>query len=181
MWREQFDPRFQISVNKSPVQFHRPDKNQPTWGAQLQSMGLDGSSIAVEITEGLLLDTNDDVAQQLHTLRAAGIAISLDDFGTGYSNLGYLKKFEVEYLKIDQSFVRRMEQNAEDLLIVKAIIQLSSSLGLETIAEGVETESAANILRALGCKMAQGYLWSRPLPAREIERFWCDWCLLEQT
>jgi EAL domain-containing protein (putative c-di-GMP-specific phosphodiesterase class I) len=92
-----------------------------------------------------------------------------------------LKKFEVESLKIDQSFVRRMEQNPEDAVIVRAIIQLSSSLGLETIAEGVETESAADMLRELGCGMAQGYLWSRPLPALEIERFWRDWCLLEQT
>ena len=86
----------------------------------------------------------------------------------------------MEFLKIDQSFVRRMEQNPEDALTLKAIIQLASSLGIKTIAEGVETESAANMLRELGCKLAQGYLWSRPLPAREIEHFWRDWCLLEE-
>ena len=86
-----------------------------------------------------------------------------------------------ESLSMLDSELVKLEQNPEDALIVKAIIQLASSLGLQTIAEGVETESAADLLRELGCGMAQGYLWSRPLPALEIERFWRDWCLLEQS
>lgn len=171
---------FSLAVNVSSIQFKRGNIDSVVLNA-LEKSKFPPQMLELELTESLLIDDTDRLAATLSNLRSMGLHLSIDDFGTGYSNLGYLKKFEVEYLKIDQSFVRRMEQNAEDLLIVKAIIQLSSSLGLETIAEGVETESAANILRELGCGMAQGYLWSRPLPAREIERFWCDWCLLEQT
>lgn len=171
---------FSLAVNVSSIQFKRGNIDSVVLNA-LEKSKFPPQMLELELTESLLIDDTDRLASTLSNLRSMGLHLSIDDFGTGYSNLGYLKKFEVEYLKIDQSFVRRMEQNAEDLLIVKAIIQLSSSLGLETIAEGVETESAAHILRELGCKMAQGYLWSRPLPAREIERFWCDWCLLEQT
>ena len=179
-WIDKGFRHFSLAVNVSSIQFKRGNIDSVVLNA-LEKSKFPPRMLELELTESLLIDDTDRLASTLSNLRSMGLHLSIDDFGTGYSNLGYLKKFEVEYLKIDQSFVRRMEQNAEDLLIVKAIIQLSSSLGLETIAEGVETESAANILRALGCKMAQGYLWSRPLPAREIERFWCDWCLLEQT
>ena len=90
-WRTRYGSDFQISINKSPVQFHQPEKTRVAWSAHLLSMGLNGSSIAVEITEGLLLDTNEDVTQQLRALRTAGMAVSLDDFGTGYSSLTYLQ------------------------------------------------------------------------------------------
>ena len=178
-WIDKGFKDFSIAVNVSSIQFKRGTIDSVVLNA-LEKTNFPPKMLELELTESLLIDDTDRLAATLSNLRAMGLTFSIDDFGTGYSNLGYLKKFEVSYLKIDQSFVRRMEQNPEDALIVKAIIQLSSSLGLETIAEGVETESAANILRGLGCKMAQGYLWSRPLPAREIERFWCDWCLLEQ-
>jgi len=178
-WIDKGFKDFSIAVNVSSIQFKRGTIDSVVLNA-LEKTKFPPKMLELELTESLLIDDTDRLAATLSNLRAMGLTFSIDDFGTGYSNLGYLKKFEVSYLKIDQSFVRRMEQNPEDALIVKAIIQLSSSLGLETIAEGVETESAANILRGLGCKMAQGYLWSRPLPAREIERFWCDWCLLEQ-
>ncbi|RYY03903.1 MAG: EAL domain-containing protein [Gammaproteobacteria bacterium] len=178
-WIDKGFKDFSIAVNVSSIQFKRGTIDSVVLNA-LEKTKFPPTMLELELTESLLIDDTDRLAATLSNLRAMGLTFSIDDFGTGYSNLGYLKKFEVSYLKIDQSFVRRMEQNPEDALIVKAIIQLSSSLGLETIAEGVETESAANILRGLGCKMAQGYLWSRPLPAREIERFWCDWCLLEQ-
>jgi EAL domain-containing protein (putative c-di-GMP-specific phosphodiesterase class I) len=179
-WIDKGFKNFSIAVNVSSIQFKRGTIDSVVLTA-LEKTHFPPKMLELELTESLLIDDTDRLAATLSNLRAMGLTFSIDDFGTGYSNLGYLKKFEVSYLKIDQSFVRRMEQNPEDALIVKAIIQLSSSLGLDTIAEGVETESAANILRELGCKMAQGYLWSRPLPAREIERFWCDWCLLEQT
>lgn len=178
-WLDKGLSNFSIAVNISSIQFKRGNIDTVVLNA-LEKSGFPPQMLELELTESLLIDDTDRLASTLSNLRSMGLHFSIDDFGTGYSNLGYLKKFEVEALKIDQSFVRRMEQNPEDALIVKAIIQLSHSLGLTTIAEGVETESAANILRELGCEMAQGYLWSRPLPALETERFWRDWCLLEQ-
>jgi len=179
-WLDKGLTNFSIAVNVSSIQFKRGNIDSVITSA-LEKTGFPAHMLELELTESLLIDDTDRLANMLSTLRAVGLHFSIDDFGTGYSNLGYLKKFEVESLKIDQSFVRRMEKNPEDAVIVRAIIQLSSSLGLKTIAEGVETESAADMLRELGCGMAQGYLWSRPLPAPEIERFWRDWCLLEQT
>lgn len=179
-WLDKGLKNFSIAVNVSSIQFKRGTIDSVIINA-LKKSGFPPHMLELELTESLLIDDTERLANTLSNLRSMGLRFSIDDFGTGYSNLGYLKKFEVESLKIDQSFVRRMEQNPEDALIVNAIIQLSSSLGLKTIAEGVETESAADMLRQLGCGMAQGYLWSRPLPALEIERFWRDWCLLEQS
>ena len=170
-WRADYGTDFQISVNKSPVQFHRPDKNQQTWGAQLQSMGLDGTSIAVEITEGLLLDTNDDVHQQLQALRAAGIAISLDDFGTGYSSLTYLQRIDIDFIKIDQSFVRNLKSASTDLALCKAIISLAHDLGMQVVAEGVETAEQRDLLMAAGCDFGQGYLFAKPMAVAAFEDF----------
>jgi diguanylate cyclase (GGDEF)-like protein len=180
IWLDKGLKDFSIAVNVSSIQFKRGNIDSVVLNA-LEQSGFPPQMLELELTESLLIDDTERLASTLSNLRSMGLHFSIDDFGTGYSNLGYLKKFEVEFLKIDQSFVRRMEQNAEDAVIVKAIIQLANSLGLETIAEGVETESAANILRELGCHTAQGYLWSRPLPPVEIERFWRDWCLLEQV
>ncbi|HOY23106.1 MAG TPA: EAL domain-containing protein [Cellvibrio sp.] len=177
-WLDKGFKDFSIAVNVSSIQFKRGNIDSVVLNA-LEKSKFPAQMLEMELTESLLIDDTERLASTLSNLRSMGLHLSIDDFGTGYSNLGYLKKFEVEYLKIDQSFVRRMEQNPEDALIVKAIIQLATSLGIETIAEGVETESAANVLRELGCKIAQGYLWSRPLPASAIEHFWCDWCLLE--
>ncbi len=170
---------FSIAVNVSSIQFKRGTIDSVLMNA-LERSKFPAQMLELELTESLLIDDTERLTSTLSSLRSMGLHFSIDDFGTGYSNLGYLKKFEVEFLKIDQSFVRRMEQNPEDLVIVKAIIQLAESLGLETIAEGVETESAADILRELGCSMGQGYLWSRPMPALEAERFWRDWNLMEQ-
>ena len=178
-WMSRGMKNFSIAVNVSSIQFKRGTIDKVVLTA-LQNSQFPPSMLELELTESLLIDDTERLANTLSNLRSMGIHLSIDDFGTGYSNLGYLKKFEVELLKIDQSFVRRMEQNPEDALIVSAIIQLANSLGLQTIAEGVETESAADMLRALGCKMGQGYLWSRPMPPLETERFWRDWHLLEQ-
>jgi diguanylate cyclase len=169
---------FSIAVNVSSIQFKRGTIDSVLMNA-LERSKFPAQMLELELTESLLIDDTERLTNTLAQLRAMGLHFSIDDFGTGYSNLGYLKKFEVEFLKIDQSFVRRMEQNPEDLVIVKAIVQLAQSLGLETIAEGVETESAADMLRDMGCTMAQGYLWSRPLSALEAERFWRDWNLME--
>jgi len=170
-WRQHFGQDFQISVNKSPVQFHRQDKAQLAWGAQLLSMGLTGNSIAIEITEGLLLDPNDDVRQQLHGLRSAGMAISLDDFGTGYSSLTYLQKFDIDFIKIDQSFVRNLKPASTDMALCKAIILLAHDLGMQVVAEGVETAEQRDLLMAAGCDFGQGYLFARPLGVDAFEAF----------
>lgn len=170
-WCARYGSDFQISINKSPVQFHRPEKTHTSWDRHLQTLGLDGTNIAVEITEGLLLDTSDDVAQQLQALRASGMAISLDDFGTGYSSLTYLQKFTIDYIKIDQSFVRNLSAASTDLALCKAIILLAHDLGMQVVAEGVETMEQRDLLMAAGCDFGQGYWFARPLGAEAFEAF----------
>jgi EAL domain-containing protein (putative c-di-GMP-specific phosphodiesterase class I) len=104
-------------------------------------------------------------------LRDAGVQVSIDDFGTGFSSLAYLKKFEIDYLKIDQSFVRNLGTDNDDLAIVEAIIAMARKLRIKTIAEGVETQLQLNVLHAIGCDYAQGYYFSKPLPADQFERW----------
>ena len=171
VWRGTLNPRFQISVNKSPVQFHHSGNTSRPWFQQLQALGLPGESIVVEITEGLLLDSSSSVADHLLALRDAGIGVSLDDFGTGYSSLSYLQKFDIDFIKIDQSFVRHLVPNCTDMALCQAIIVMAHALGLKVIAEGVETEQQRALLAAAGCDYAQGYLFARPLPAPDFEAF----------
>jgi EAL domain-containing protein (putative c-di-GMP-specific phosphodiesterase class I) len=170
-WRSVYGSDFQVSVNKSPVQFHRQEKARESWIEHLLSLGLTGSSIAVEITEGLLLDTNDDVTAQLLALRSAGISVSLDDFGTGYSSLTYLQKFDIDFIKIDQSFVRNLKPASTDLALCRAIILMAHDLGMQVVAEGVETPVQRDLLMAPGCDFGQGYLFARPMAAAAFEEF----------
>ena len=168
-WRAFHHPEFQISVNKSPVQFHTASSGHAAWSEHLQALGLPGQSIVVEITEGLLLDASSTIFEQLLAYRDAGIQVSLDDFGTGYSSLSYLKRFDIDYLKIDQSFVRNLTANSDDMALCEAIIVMAHKLSIKVIAEGVETEEQRGLLAAAGCDYAQGYLFSRPLPPAQIE------------
>jgi diguanylate cyclase (GGDEF)-like protein/PAS domain S-box-containing protein len=170
-WRASHHPEFQISVNKSPVQFHNDAGHQRSWVDQLRAMQLSGDSLVVEITEGLLLDTSASVTEQLLQLRDAGIQVSLDDFGTGYSSLTYLQKFDIDYLKIDQSFVRHLIPDCTELALCKAIIVMAHELGMKVIAEGVETAGQRDLLIAAGCDFGQGYLFARPMPAPEFDVF----------
>ena len=135
----------------------------------LAESGLPGHRLVLEITESLRLMDNEATLAALHDLRGLGAAIALDDFGTGYSSLSYLRCFPFDKLKIDQSFVRSLPQ-AESLAIVRAIMALGASLGIATVAEGVETPEQLALLRAEGCDVMQGYLFSRPMPAGEAER-----------
>ena len=171
IWRTSLHPNFQISLNKSPMQFHHASATQGAWLAHLQALGLPGSAIAVEITEGLLLDANSAVTGKLIDLRDAGIQVSLDDFGTGYSSLSYLQRFEIDYIKIDQSFVRHLIPASTDLALCKAIIVMAHELGMKVIAEGIETDSQRKLLLAAGCDYGQGYLFARPMPAKDFEAF----------
>jgi diguanylate cyclase (GGDEF)-like protein/PAS domain S-box-containing protein len=170
-WRNSLDARFQISVNRSPVQFHRNESGYASWPDQLKATGLPGDSIVVEITEGLLLDTNEGVAEELLELIDADIQMSLDDFGTGYSSLSYLQKFDIDYIKIDQSFVRHLIPDSSDLALCKAIIVMAHALGMQVIAEGVETEQQRDLLKEAGCDFGQGYFFAKPMPAGDFEAF----------
>ncbi len=174
LWQEAGLVGFRIAVNVSSIQFKRGNIDSIVLNA-LHCADVAPQFLELEFTESLLIDDNDRLASTLSTLRAQGLHLSIDDFGTGYSNLGYLKKFEVETLKIDQSFVRKMEDNNDDAAIVRAIIQMANSLGLNTIAEGVEDANTAALLRTLGCKEGQGYFWARPMPAADAKAFWDKW------
>ena len=163
------DPEFQISVNMSPVQFQGTGSPCQAWPTYLQKLGIPGQGLVIEITEGLLLKEETGVMDKLLRFHEAGIQISLDDFGTGYSSLSYLQKFDIDYLKIDQSFTRRLEPGSSSMALSEAIITMAHKLGMKVIAEGVETEAQRTLLAAAGCDYGQGYLFSRPVPAEEFE------------
>ena len=167
LWQAAYGKDFQISINKSPVQFYNAVGLR--WANSLQRMGLSGHSIVVEITEGLLLDASETVSEQLLNLRDAGIQVAIDDFGTGYSSLSYLKKFDIDYLKIDQSFVRNLASDSNDKVLCEAIITMAHQLGMKVIAEGIETQQQCDLLKGAGCDYGQGYLFSRPLTVEAFE------------
>ncbi|PXX41993.1 sensor domain-containing protein [Undibacterium pigrum] len=168
-WRELYRPDFQISINQSPVEFQGDQERYINWIHELALQNLPGQAISVEITEGLLLDASQKITSKLLQFRDAGIQVALDDFGTGYSSLSYLKKFDIDYLKIDQSFVRNLATDASDIVLPEAIIMMAHKLDLKVIAEGVETQQQHDLLKQAGCDFAQGYLFSKPLPPEEFE------------
>ncbi len=168
-WAELRPQGLQISVNISPAQLLSDAVDVDAWLAQLAALGLPGASLIAEITEGVLLDADANVAGKLARLRSAGVQMAIDDFGTGYSALFYLKKFHVDYLKIDQIFVRDLESNPSDRALSEAIIVMAHRLGLKVVAEGVETEAQRRLLAAAGCDYGQGHLFSRPLGAQAFE------------
>lgn len=170
LWRERFSIDFQISVNKSPVQFNRERGKPGSWTGKLDRLGLPGSAIAMEITESVLIEPNADLQQTLLAYRDAGIQVAIDDFGTGYSSLSYLKQFDIDYLKIDQSFIRNLAPGSSDLALSQAIIVMAHALGLKVIAEGVETQQQFDLLAQAGCDYVQGYLLSRPVSPAAIEQ-----------
>lgn len=168
-WRV-FNTDLQVSVNVSPVQFNDAGNQHKKWFAYLQELGLLERSMVIEITEGLLMDAESGITGKLLEFRDAGIQASIDDFGTGYSALSYLKKFDIDFLKIDQSFVRNLATDVNDLALCEAIIVMAHKLELKVIAEGVETVEQRKILAKAGCDFGQGYLFSKALPADEFEK-----------
>ncbi len=160
----------QMSINMSPIQFQQGARLCNEWGKYLAALGLSGKNIVIEITEGLLLNVESEVVDTLLKFRDAGIQVAVDDFGTGYSSLSYLKKFDIDYLKIDRSFVNNLETDPDNMALSEAIIVMAHKLGLKVIAEGVETEEQRNFLAAAGCDFAQGYLFSHPVPPAEFEK-----------
>jgi len=156
-----------VSVNLSPLQFAKGNLVATVMNA-LASSGLPASRLELEITESVLLEKSERNIGILNQLRDLGVRISMDDFGTGYSSIGYLRSFQFDKIKIDQSFVRDLLVDKGSLAIVRAIAGLGVSFGMTTTAEGVESEEQMRCLNLEGCIEVQGYLYSKPVPAEEI-------------
>ena len=160
-----------ISVNVSARQFHQPDFVDQVL-ACIERHGVDPAGLKLELTESVILGDRDEAVARMAQLKECGLRFALDDFGTGYSSLSYLKRMPLNQLKIDQSFVRDMLDDASSETIVRAILGMSASLALEVVAEGVETVEQAAFLKAQGCTGFQGYLYGRPLPVTEWPQDW---------
>jgi EAL domain-containing protein (putative c-di-GMP-specific phosphodiesterase class I) len=167
----QNDPKFKhlvIAVNVSAKQFRQPDFATQVL-AELDLTGADADKLKLEITESLFVENVDDLIVKMNVLKSRGVKFSLDDFGTGFSSLSILKRLPLNQLKIDQSFVRNILNDPSDAAIIRTVIALGQSFGLEVIAEGVETVEQRNFLAIYGCHFFQGYLYSKPLPLDEFE------------
>jgi diguanylate cyclase (GGDEF)-like protein/PAS domain S-box-containing protein len=169
-WRLAGLADFRIGVNLFPAQFHAKTMSTDVETA-LQATGLPADVLEIEITENIALGEQQDNLEAVRTLRQRGVKFAFDDFGTGYASLSYLTRYPLNRLKIDQSFVRKIsaQSTREDTAIVRSIIAMAHNLGLEVIAEGVETETQAAFLRKEKCEELQGYLYGKPMPAREFE------------
>jgi EAL domain-containing protein (putative c-di-GMP-specific phosphodiesterase class I) len=167
-WQRQGLPPLPISVNVSAVQFQQQDFVH-TVTSILERTGLPAKQLELEVTESLLMQDTLQLVDRVLQLKAFGISISIDDFGTGYSSLAYLKRFAVDRLKVDRSFIVDLRDGTDDAAIACTIIVLGHTLNLRVVAEGVETAEQAVFLRDNGCDEAQGYLFSRPVNASEFE------------
>lgn len=170
LWRKNFNPDFQVSVNRSPVQFRSSGDLKNTMD-NLRQLGLPGHSSVIEITEGLLMENDSEVLEQLLKLHDAGVEVALDDFGTGYSSLSYLLEFDIDYIKIDKSFIQGLEEDSQQMVLCEAMVMMAHRLGIKVVAEGVETERHHHLLSGMQCDYAQGFFYSKPVPAAEFERF----------
>ncbi len=167
-WRNAGLPNIRMAVNLSARQFEQKNLGRII-AMTLESAGLTPDTLELEITESLLMDDPEESNAKLEAIKNQyGVRVSIDDFGTGYSSLAYLKRFPIDVLKVDQSFVRDLTEDSDDAAIVTAIIGLAHNLRLEVIAEGVETAAQLDYLRSQGCDEAQGYFFSRPVPAAEF-------------
>ena len=162
-WRKTFGENFQISINTSLLQWIDSSAMMNRWFDHLREQDIDGKKITVEISEGQLTDADDRVINRLLDFRNAGVRIAIDDFGTGHSSLPDLKQYGIDYLKVDQSFVRNLDDDDNDRALCEAIVAMAHKLGIRVIAEGVEKKSQAAILQSFGCDFGQGFLYSHPL------------------
>jgi len=156
-----------MGINISALQFHQPDFVKRV-KRLLSEPGIDPAFLEFELTESMVMRKASAVLDMLNELKAAGVSLSLDDFGTGYSSLGYLSRYPIDRLKIDQSFVRGVDQMPVNSSIIRAITALARSLGLQVVAEGVETETELAVVRECGCDESQGYLHARPMSADRL-------------
>lgn len=156
-----------ISVNVSAIDFRQRDFTD-NLAEILTQTGLPPAQLELEITESVLMQNVDDTVATLNTIKAMGVRLALDDFGTGYSSLSYLRRFSIDVLKIDQSFVRGMSVNSQDAQLISAIIGMGKSLNMSIIAEGVETIEQLNFLQAQRCEEGQGFLFSKAVPPKDF-------------
>ena len=170
-WHRQFahDPPLQINVNISSKQFSKINLWDEIHDI-LNETGLDPGTLGLEITENMLLENIADIDDILGKLRAMGVKLQIDDFGTGYSSLGYLQRFPINTLKIDATFIHNLEKDGDRSNIVKTILSLANEMGIDTIAEGVETDTQLDILNEMACPFVQGFLISRPMDGPEALR-----------
>ncbi len=165
-WHDQHsdDPPLTMCVNLSAEQFRMAGLDKEITRV-LREVGLEASSLSVETTEGVAMEDADANTAMLWRLKESGVRLAIDDFGTGYSSLSYLRRFPVDGLKIDRSFIAELGEDPRASPLVKGIVSLAQALGLDTIAEGVEYSQQLAILREIGCDYAQGYYFAEPLPA----------------
>ena len=161
-------PGHTFAANISPVQLRDPTFTATVLDL-LRTTGMQAQDLELEITEGILLEEASEATEALRLLRSAGIKIALDDFGTGYSSLNYLKRYPVDRIKIDRSFVSQLAPGSVSVAIVQAMVTLAHALKIEVTAEGVETHEQAEVLDALGCNIYQGFLFSAPVSPGNLE------------
>jgi EAL domain-containing protein (putative c-di-GMP-specific phosphodiesterase class I) len=161
-------PPLTIAVNISALQLIQPDFTDQV-ARIIRESGIDPQWIELEITESVAIQSVETTVAKLVQLKNLGVKLAIDDFGTGYSSLSYLRRFPIDKLKVDQSFVRNLTKDANDAAITRAVIQLGHSLNLKVIAEGVETTEHLDRLQDYACDEMQGYLFSKPLPAEDLE------------
>ncbi|MBX8500990.1 EAL domain-containing protein [Pseudomonas cichorii] len=157
----------QVAINVSPKQFSDPDLVSSI-ASILEEEALDASLLELELTEGLLLEATEDTRQQLDSLKKLGLSLAMDDFGTGYSSFSYLKKFPIDVIKIDRSFIRDIPDDEDDMEITSAVIAMAHNLKLKVVAEGIETAAQLKFLRRHRCDVGQGYLFDKPIPGEEL-------------
>jgi EAL domain-containing protein (putative c-di-GMP-specific phosphodiesterase class I) len=164
-WQREFpvDPALSVAVNVSARRFG-DDRLETELAALFSELEIARGSLKLEITESLLLQDDGSVLERLERLRKLGVSLSIDDFGTGYSSLSYLHKLPIDTVKIDQSFIRELTHGSDRAEVVRTILALAQHLGLDVVAEGIETAEQLAQLRAFGCRWAQGYFFARPMP-----------------
>ncbi|WP_052063536.1 putative bifunctional diguanylate cyclase/phosphodiesterase [Nitrincola sp. A-D6] len=168
-WQSLLQRPFQISINTSPVQYRDDTHRVSGWIDYLRERCLSCKTISLEITEGMLMENSADIENCLLLIRDAGMEVALDDFGTGYSSLSYLKRMDIDFLKIDRSFVMNLQADSDDLALCEAMIVMAHRLGIQVVAEGIETQEQKALLKSAQCDFGQGYFFSRPLSADHLE------------
>lgn len=169
-WQRSIAADFQVSVNKSPVQFRRDAGQYQGWLDYLREMALPAQSIVVEISEGALAGGADVLLGRLAQYRMLGLQVALDHFGTGHASLAYLKRYDIDFVKIDPSLAQTLDGEGGELALYEAIVAMAHKLGLKVVAEGVETAAQRALLRDAGCDYAQGYMFGHPMTAAELEQ-----------
>ncbi|WP_207382768.1 EAL domain-containing protein [Marinomonas sp. MED121] len=169
-WRIKLDPNFQLNINTSPIEYLKSNAFLGNWVEYLNAYSVPGEALAIEITERILMDSHSFIPKKLVNFQSLGIDVALDDFGMGYSSLSYIKKFDIDFLKIDRSFVKNITTSVNDKIVCEAIVAMAHKLGIKVVAEGIETEAQRRCLKDIGCDYGQGFLFSVPLDSAAFEQ-----------